>query len=145
MSTSGHYTRYINQYPKWSDNCDTMYQGIYSPLLLKKCGEKCIPADCSILKNGKKEKYCQENIGYFTIEHNHGNTWSWCTFSHDHSYGEKPRYPEINNMGIYEYTGKKAIQNVLEFMEKFTFDQLIDMVLKYQFNNRSYLDYLNEV
>ncbi len=48
MSTSGHYTRYINQYPGWSDNCDTMHRAIYE---------------------GEKE------IGSLMVEHNCGNKW----------------------------------------------------------------------
>ena len=35
MSTTGHYTRYINQYPGWSDNCDSMYQALWMVTRIK--------------------------------------------------------------------------------------------------------------
>jgi hypothetical protein len=116
MSTTGHYTRYINQYPGWSDNCDTMY--------------KPIVAECLI-----KEKYDYPVIGYFQVEHNAGNTWSW----------SKINFKDRSYVTIYEHTGKKAIQNVLDHVEKLTFDQCLDIIFKYCFYNRSYLDYSIEV
>ena len=64
MSTTGHYTRYINQFPGWSDNCDTMYQCLWD-------GD---PDKTDGLKFSAKE------IGSLTVVHNHGNTKSWCTF-----------------------------------------------------------------
>ncbi len=120
MSTTGHYTRYINQYNQirgdkaWSDNCDTML--------------KYVVADCLKVKT-----YDYPVIGHFQIEHNTSNTWSWCDLN-------------LNNRSrikIYEYEGKKAIQNVLDYTEKLTYDQVLERILKYSFYNRSYMDYFN--
>ena len=37
MGTTGHYTKYINQYPGWSDNCDSMYRSLpgYGSLIVE--------------------------------------------------------------------------------------------------------------
>jgi hypothetical protein len=140
MSTTGHYTRYINQYPGWSDNCDTMYQPIFNGLI--RC-DNCLAwrKDCPF--KTKKEEYCKDQIGYFQVEHNHGNTESWCTFS-DEDRNHKLIGKVIYHLPVYHSNGKKAIQNVLDHMENYPVDNLIDQILKYRFYNRSYLDYLNE-
>jgi hypothetical protein len=142
MSTTGHYTRYINQYPGWSDNCDTMYHPIFSGVY--DC-EQCRDNISCNLKH-KKEEYCSKNVGYFTVEHNHGNTEAYCSYS-DNNYDDrtgKKQYPvEVYHLHIYEYTGKKAIQNVLDFMATYPIDSLFDLLFKTRFYNRSYVDYFN--
>jgi hypothetical protein len=108
MSTTGHYTRYINQENReqdtlyWSDNCDTMYAGVY------------------LRTNNDPSKYMHEadKLGYFTIEHNHGNTLAWLSFTWDNAgyswekdnrehYGSNMRCGRIH----YQFEGKKAIQS----------------------------------
>ncbi|MDD2246355.1 MAG: hypothetical protein PHC39_04655 [Proteiniphilum sp.] len=140
MSTSGHYTRYINQYPGWSDNCDTMHQpvndGTYD---CEKCG-----SDKACNLKDRKEEYCSKQIGYFQVEHNAGNTSSWCTYSDNHYDNRtgKRQFPwDVYRMPVYDYTGKKAIQNVLDFMAEFPREKLFDLLFKTRFYNRSYADY----
>lgn len=53
MSSSGIYTRYINQYPGWFEGGDVMTRPLYQ-------GEK--------------------KLGYFRVETNKGNTWAYCHF-----------------------------------------------------------------
>ncbi len=83
MSTTGHYTRYINQYPGWSDNCDTMHRAIYE---------------------GEKE------IGSLMVEHNCGNKWSYCSFSNWSGVSAKCGY-HIDET-LFEHNGKLAIPHV---------------------------------
>ena len=140
MSTSGHYTRYINQYPGWSDNCDTMYQAVYNGVY--DC-ETCFDNTNCKLKH-KKEEYCPKEMGYFTVEHNHGNTEAYCVYS-DTSYDRRTgvkQYPgEVYHLHVYDYSGKKAIQHVLEVMAKYPIENLFDLLIKTRFYNRSYCDY----
>ena len=135
MSTTGHYTRYINQYPGWSDNCDTMYQGIFP----------------EILQYGDYERYKTNQLGYLQVEHNHGNTWSYCSFDYrpiGYNYWQWIRDP-LSYMGplktvrkmIYKKKKKKAIQNVLEHAKTFTDEFFINLVYSEMFYNRSYCDY----
>jgi len=119
MSTTGHYTRYINQYEGWSDNCDTMYKPVISPL-------------------PKKDKYDFNKMGYYQVEHNAGNTWSWCEYNSEGSYDIPGSRFWFN---LYEFTGKKAIQNVLDHMVDYPVDKIIDQIIKTRFYNRSYADY----
>ena len=147
MSSTGHYTRYINEYNQksgkkhWSDNCDTMFQPVFHGLI--RCDD-CLAwrKDCPFKE--KKEEYCPDQIGYFQVEHNHGNTWAWCTFS-DEDRTNNPIKKRIYHLPIYSFTGKKAIQNVLEYMIDYPVSDLIDRIFKYRFYNRSYLDYGIEV
>ena len=122
MSTTGHYTRYINQYPGWSDNCDTMHQPVYDGVRdCEKCG---ISKPCNLAT--KKQEYCQKQIGSLTVEHTAGNLYALCRFD-SWVYNREDPDPKIR-FTIYEYHGKKAIQNVLEKMATFPNDQLIQMI-----------------
>ena len=96
MSSSGHYTRYINQYPGWSDNCDTMHRPLY---------------------------HGDQKLGYFQVEHNHGNTWAYCTFF----YGDDMR----KKITIVDHEGKMAIQHVLNFMQNFDYNAFTEQRIKY--------------
>lgn len=49
-----------------------------------------------------------ERLGYLQVETTHGNLWSSCELF----YGPELRY----RFRVYEYDGKKAIQNVLEYV-----------------------------
>ena len=151
MSTTGHYTRYINQFPGWSDNCDTMFKGIYSSLLLKRC-DNCYPSNCAVLRNGKKERYCQKELGHFTIEHTIGNKRAYLTFGYDnngYNYWQwiKEQTEFIgplkggSQLILIDYTGDKAIQHVMEESKKITVEMVIDLIFKNEFYNRSYVDY----
>jgi hypothetical protein len=114
-----------------------MAQQIFLPNLLRRCDDCC---GCTPGIKANKEKYCQAEIGYFQVEHNHGNTNAYCHF--DSFVYNQNKYPESRYyMSIYEFTGKKAIQNVLEFMQNYPVDHLIDQIIKYRFYNRSYMDY----
>jgi len=79
-------------------------------------------------------------MGYYQVEHFIGNNHAWCTYdSFDYSGNKAPgsRF----TMLVYSYNGNKAIQQVLNYIEKFPVETLIEMILKYRFNNRSYMDY----
>jgi hypothetical protein len=144
MSTTGHYTRYINQYPGWSDNCDTMHHGIF-------------PA---IMQWGDYAKYKTNGLGHLTVEHTAGNKYAFCDYDiqyDKYNYWEWIR-EQTNYIGplksgvrkiLIEYTGKNAIQHVLEMAKSITDDQIINLVFSGMFYNRSYSDYfryyLNEV
>jgi len=128
MSTTGHYTRYINQFPGWSDNCDTMYHYIPYPL----------------------SKYSQ--LGSLTVEHSPGNKWSYCELrwtNKGYNYWQwiKEQTEFIGplraggSITLIDYSGDKAIQHVLEKAKKITVDQVIDLIFKHEFYNRSYVDY----
>jgi hypothetical protein len=151
MSTTGHYTRYINQYPGWSDNCDTMYKSVTVPTLLKRC-ESCHPEKCSVLTNGHKSIYCKSEFGYFQVENNIGNTWSYCEFrwhneKHNYWHWRKEQTDYLGpfrsggSVDLIDYKGKKAIQYVLEQTEKIIISDLVDIIFKTEFYNRSYADY----
>ena len=140
MSTTGHYTRYINQYPEWSDNCDTMVKHISSGLL-RSCESCDAYQDCNYKDSESfREKFCKVQLGYYQVEHNHGNTWSFCHFDSFEYNGNKIPGSRFV-MPVYEYEGKKAIQHVLDYMREFPKEKLIDMIIKYRFYNRSYCDY----
>ncbi len=137
MSTIGHYTRYINQYPGWSDNCDTMYHGIFP----------------DILQHGDYAKYKTNQLGYLQVEHNHRNTWSFCSFDYEPSgynywkwlnegSGFMGPLKRVRKM-IVDHHGKKAIQHVLEECKNFTDEFFINLVFNEMFYNRSYCDYFN--
>lgn len=136
MSTTGHYTRYINQYPGWSDNCDTMHKPVHSPL----------EGECQFCKYDSECKHDHHNcylpLGSFQVVHYAGNKHAWCTFDSFDYTGNKAPGSRFY-MHVYSYTGKKAIQNVLDYMRTFPVETLIEMILKYRFNNRSYMDYFD--
>jgi hypothetical protein len=114
-----------------------VFNGVYD------CTE-CDQKDCRLI--AKKEEYCPVVMGHLTVEHNPGNTWSYCSYSdkeYDPRTGKKNNLMGIYHLHVYEYTGKKAIQNVLEFMQKFPVETLIEMIIKYRFYNRSYMDYFD--
>lgn len=128
MSTTGHYTRYINQFPGWSDNCDTMYQYIPSPL------------------DHNKE------LGYYQVEHCAGNKTAWCEFRYYNPHfnywiweREQTNYIGPFKSGgrhrIIEYTGKNAIQHVLESAKNLNVSDMVNLIFKDQFYNRSYVDH----
>ncbi len=136
MSTTGHYTRYINQYPGWSDNCDTMYHGIF-------------PA---VMQWGNYAKYKGNKLGHLTVEHTAGNKYAFCDY--DIRYDQYNYWQWIREQTEYvgplkagvgkvliEYTGDKAIQHVLEMAKNITDEQIIDLVFSGMFYNRSYADY----
>lgn len=120
MSSSGHYTRYINQYPGWSDNCDSMYRGIYD--------------------NDLKIK-----IGSITVEHTAGNKWSYCSFSNYEGISAKYGYHIREH--LFECEGKLAIQAVLSRVEKEDIPAMIsDVVFKaINFYKFAYLDYIERI
>ena len=141
MSTTGHYTRYINQYPGWSDNCDTMYQGV--SLGYKDC-KKCDHTTCKAKEDiAFRNEWCTDRIGHYQVEHYRGNKNAFCNFILSFDYGdprkEMPR--AYTYFTVYDYQGNLAIQNVLEYMAKFPLERLIDMIIKDRFYNRSYCDY----
>ena len=118
MSTSGHYTRYINHYPGWSDNCDSMHRSIYEDDL---------------------------TIGGLTVEHNCGNKWAYCLFSNWSSISAKYGY-QIHET-LFEHTGKLSIQAILERVEKEDIPGMIsDVVFKaINFYQYAYLDYIERI
>jgi hypothetical protein len=145
MSTSGHYTRYINQYPGYYDNCDTMYHPVFPKIMQNS-------------EPGGLYGFCQ--FGHLTVEHTAGNKYAFCDF--DIRYDQYNYWQWIREQTDYigpfrsgtgkiliEYAGDKAIQHVLEMAKQITDDQLIDLVFSRVFYNRSYVDYfryyLNEV
>ena len=150
MSSSGHYTRYINQvnqYPGWSDNCDTMYKPVHSPL----------EGECRLCKWDNEcnhdHRNCFCTIGHLTVEHTAGNKWAYCSFTWDH--GDKYNYwqwirEQTDYIGplkagrsiiLFEYSGKMAIQNILEKTKTINVWDLVDLMFKDEFYNRSYIDH----
>lgn len=118
MSTTGHYTRYINQYPGWSDNCDTMYQSVWDNEI---------------------------KIGSLTVEHYAGNKESFCYFDNWDSISHKYGYNIREH--IIDYKGKLAIQNVLSIVQKFNIGAIVsDIIFKHlNFYNFAYLDYIDRM
>jgi hypothetical protein len=137
MSTTGHYTRYINQYPGWSDNCDTMYHGIF-PAIMQKPEPRGLYGFCG--------------FGHLTVEHTAGNKYAFCDYDiqyDQYNYWQWAR-EQTNYIGplksgvrktLIEYTGKNAIQHVLELAKNITDGQIINLVFSGMFYNRSYVDY----
>ena len=79
-------------------------------------------------------------MGSYQVVHYAGNNHAWCTYDSFEYDGNKAPGSRFY-MPVYSYTGKKAIQHVLEYMQKFPVETLINMILKYRFYNRSYMDY----
>ena len=144
MSTSGHYTRYINQYPGWSDNCDTMYRAIHSPL----------EGECRFCKNNDNcrhdHKYCYDEIAHLQVEHTSGNKTAYCALCFDNpGYSPWLWFKEGYNgpltsgghIHIIEYEGNRAIQHVLETVTSFEKSVMIDLMFRHNFNMYSYMDY----
>ena len=111
MSTTGHYTRYINQYPGWSDNNNTMVH------------------------------HFPDFPGYFQVEHFPGNKRAFAVYDSFDDYGGNNAPGSRFHLHIYDYEGDKAIQHTLEVMQNFPREKLVDMILKNRFYNRSYMDY----
>ena len=159
MSTSGHYTRYINQYPGWSDNCDSMYHQVDVPGMHRSC-KNCDYQCKSETTEERRIDLCPYTIGYFTIEHTYGNKRAFLTFTYDndqYNYWQWIR-DQTNYIGplkagnkktIINYIGKLAIQHVIEESYKIDPWVMVDLIFKDQFYNRAYADYfryyLNEV
>ena len=127
MSTTGHYTRYINKYPGWSDNCDTMYQQIPYPLNV------------------------YAKLGYYQVEHFAGNKYAWCEFCYENPGYNTYRVFTDGYIGpliagsykmIIEYTGKNAIQHVLEMVKNLKVSDMVDHIFNHNFYMYSYMDYL---
>jgi hypothetical protein len=104
------------------------------------------------LRTNKDEKSTYilsgDKLGYFTIEHNQGNTIAWLSFTWDNKgysweseqrehYGSNIRCGRLS----YQFEGKKAIQKAIEFSRSIEISDLVNGILKYEFYNRSYMDY----
>jgi hypothetical protein len=151
MSTTGHYTRYINQYPGWSDNCDSMYRELYIPGMhhdCKICDYPCRPETTE----EKRIDLCPVKLGYLTIEHTYGNKRAFLTFTYDNQdynywdwIKEQTNYigplKPGNRFTLIDYTGKLAIQHVIKESYKVKESDMIDRIFKDQFYNRSHSDY----
>lgn len=144
MSTTGHYTRYINQFPGWSDNCDTMYQYVPSPLtgLCEICKNK---NDCT-----HSPKHCCMELGYYQVEHYAGNKHAWCSFCWGNPGYNTYRVFTDGYIGplisgdhkfVISYTGKNAIQHVLEMAKSLKVSDMVDIIFNHNFYQYSYMDY----
>jgi len=129
MSTTGHYTRYINQYPGWSDNCDSMYMPLWDGDPVKTDGLK----------------FTAKKIGSLTVEHTYGNKEAFCTFDNYDSISSKYGY-KINEI-VIDYSGKKAIQYILDNLEKlYPESKVIDLIFNHiNFYKFAYLDYISRI
>ena len=125
MSTTGHYTRYINEYNArdnnpdrylWTDNCDTMRGG-----------------------------HIDYTIGNFQVEHTRGNKRAYCWFDNHFTKSEKYGY-RIRDL-LIEHEGKKAIQYILDNLEKlYPESKIIDLIFDHiNFYKFAYLDYINRI
>jgi hypothetical protein len=151
MSTTGHYNKWIKQNPGWSDNCDSMYQGLHIPGIhhdCKQCDYPCGPETSET----KRIDLCPVQLGYLTIEHTYGNKRAFLTFSYDnkgYSYWQWIEeqtefigpFKAGNKFTLIDYTGKKAIEHVIEESYKVKESDMIDLIFKDNFYNRSYSDY----
>jgi hypothetical protein len=91
-------------------------------------------------------------IGHLTVEHTFGNKEAYLTFDYRN---EKYNYwqwikEQTGFIGplkpgrqftLIDYTGKLAIQYVLDQSEKVNVWDLVDLIFKNEFYNRSYCDY----
>lgn len=142
MSTTGHYTRYINQANatyknEWSDNCDTMHKNVYLIGVhrnCKYCDYPCKPET----SEEKRIDLCPVKIGSFMVYHYAGNKTAFLRFDYD-----RPITGRWNYISLVEYTGNNAIQNVIKQSYDITPDYLVDMIFKAEFYNRSYMDYFS--
>lgn len=130
MSTTGHYTRYINQFPGWSDNCDTMHRTLWD-------------GDPAKLRGGLY--FTAKKTGSLTVEHYPKNIHAYCYF--DNWDGISSKYGYHIREHIYDYSGKLAIQNVLTNIEKMDMDTIIsDVIFKHlNFYKYAYLDYIDRI
>jgi hypothetical protein len=130
MSTTGHYTRYINQFPGWSDNCDTMHRTLW---------------DGNPEEKSDGLYVCAKEIGSLTVEHYPKNIRAFCTF--DNWSGISHKYGYNIREDIYDYSGKLAIQKVLSEIEKMDMDKIIsDVIFNHlNFYKYAYLDYIERM
>jgi hypothetical protein len=116
MSTSGHYTRYINQFPGYYDNCDTMRGG---------------PID--------------HDIGMFQIEHTYGNKQAFCwfdnygTISYKYGYDINFEAAEYTGKLAIQYL-LKNLENIVP--ESYIVDRVFKEINFYKF---AYLDYISRI
>lgn len=106
-----------------------MYQPVYDGV--KNC-DKCCGSNGSTQCNltSKKDQYCQKQIGSLTVEHTACNLYAYCRFD-SWVYNREDPDPKIRFF-VYEYHGKKAIQNVLENMQKLNNETLLKMIREHE-------------
>jgi hypothetical protein len=90
-------------------------------------------------------KFSAKKIGSLTVEHNHGNTKSWCTFDNWDSISSKYGYKIYAD--IIGYTRKKAIQSVLENIALMDIPIIISDIIfdNINFYKFAYLDYISRI
>ena len=155
MSTTGHYNRYFKMYPGWSDNCDTMFRRVYVPGMhqdCKSCEYQCAPGTTE----EKRCDLCPYSVGYLQAEHYKGNKTAFCQFIYDGARDFYRKYAPVNhnndqlikadpvhagnNFMVITYSGKLALEHVIEQAEKINPADLVDLAFGYEFYNRSYSD-----
>ena len=113
MSTTGHYTRYINQYQGWHDNCDTMRGG---------------PID--------------RKLGNFQVVHTYGNKQAFChfdnydTLSQRHGYNIQFEACEYTGKQAIQYL-LNNLENIVP--ETYIVDRVFREINFYMF---AYTDYI---